>query len=95
MAPYFGFGVGAAFGSSVPQDTSGYEFGTKFVLTPYTGVRLMPTPRIGVRAEMRTPFWKLSYPATLRDPDDPDAATIIASEWVVTPWYLVGIVIGF
>ena len=94
LAPYGGLGFGAAFGSDVPEDTSGYDFGTKFVITPYGGVRIMPTPRFGILAEARAPFWKLSYPATLRDPDDPAAATIVVSEWVVSGWYLFGITIA-
>jgi hypothetical protein len=95
LAPYAGFGLGAAFGGDVPEDTSDYDFGTKFVITPYGGVRLMPTPRFGIRVEARAPFWKLTYPATLRNPGDPAAANIIVSEWVVSGWYLVGVVIGF
>jgi hypothetical protein len=95
LAPYFGLAGGAAFGSDVPQDTSGYDFGTKFVITPYAGLRVMPSPRFGFRAEARAPFYKLSYPATLRDPNDPAGATIVVSEWVVSGWYLVGVVIAF
>jgi hypothetical protein len=95
LAPYFGVGLGAAFGGSVPQDTSGYEFGTEFVITPYAGVRIMPNPRFGFAAEARAPFWKLSYPGTLRDPDDPQAVAVTVSEWVVSGWYLVGVVIAF
>lgn len=90
LAPYAGLGVGAAFGGNVPQDSSGYKFGTKVVLTPYLGVRLMPRPRFGIRIEARAPFWKLTYPASLRDPEDPEAATVTASEWVVSGWYTVG-----
>lgn len=95
LAPYFGLAGGAAFGSDVPEDTSGYDFGTKFIITPYLGLRVMPSPRFGFRAEARAPFYKLSYPATLRDPGDPAGETIIVSEWVVSGWYLFGVVIGF
>lgn len=95
LAPYAGLGVGAAFGGSVPQDSSGYNFGTKFVLTPYAGIRLMPTPRFGIRAEIRAPFWKLTYPGSMRDPEDPEAALVTVSEWVVSGQYLAGITYAF
>lgn len=95
LAPFAGLGVGAAFGSSSTRDSSGYKFGTKFLLTPYGGIRIMPSPRVGIRLEARAPFWKLSYPGRLRDPDDPDEALVTASEWVVSGWYAAGIVIAF
>ncbi len=94
LAPYGGLSLGAAIGSSEPRDSSGYNFGTKFMVTPYAGVRIMPVPRIGLRLEARAPFWKLSYPGNLRDPGDPEAAVEV-SEWVASGFYTVGIVIGF
>lgn len=95
LAPYGGIGIGAAIAGKTPQDTSGYNFGTKLMVSPFAGLRIMPVPRIGLMAEVRAPFWKLSYPATLRDPDDDTAVSITASEWAVGGFYLFGLVIAF
>ena len=94
MAPFLGFGVGAAFGGNTPADSSGYEFGTKFSFAPFVGLRFYPTSRLALRGEMRGNLWKLSYPISYRTTTD-DGTVIIAdgavSEWVMQPVYVFGL----
>jgi opacity protein-like surface antigen len=93
LAPYLGFGVGAAIGGNTPADTSGYDFGTKFSFAPFAGLRLHPVPNIAIRGEIRGNLWKLSYPISYRTTND-DGDIIIAdgavTEWVMAPVYLFG-----
>lgn len=105
LAPFAGFGAGAAFGSDTPADTSGYDFGTKFQFTPFLGVRWAPSPRLTARVEVRANVWKLSFPDSYSDeppldPGTPDAPNAILTdgsiaEWTLSPWYLVGVTWNF
>ena len=84
MAPYVGVGMGIAFGGTVPQDSSGFSFGTKFIIQPQAGIRLFVTDRIVLSTEVKDVLWRLSYPQTflIVGPDpilDPD--TQKANEW--------------
>jgi opacity protein-like surface antigen len=94
LAPFVGFGVGVAFGSDTPLDTSGYEFGTKFSFAPFLGLRFVPTPRLAVRGELRGNLWKLSYPVSYRT-STPGGSDVIVSgvvaEWVMSPMYVFGL----
>jgi hypothetical protein len=94
FAPFLGFGVGAAFGSDTPLDTSGYEFGTKFSFAPFLGLRFVPSPRLAVRGELRGNLWKLSYPVSYRT-TTPGGTPILVSgevaEWVMSPVYVFGL----
>jgi hypothetical protein len=94
MAPYLGFGVGAAIGGNTPADTSGYDFGTKFSFAPFAGLRFHPSARFAIRGEIRGNLWKLSYPISYRTTND-DGDIIIAdgavSEWMMSPVYLFGL----
>lgn len=94
LAPFLGFGVGAAIGGSTPADTSGYEFGTKFSFAPFAGLRFHPVPSLAIRGEIRGNLWKLSYPLSYRT-TTPDGDVIIAdgavSEWVMAPVYVFGL----
>jgi opacity protein-like surface antigen len=94
FAPFLGFGVGAAFGSDTPLDTSGYEFGTKFSFAPFLGLRFAPSPRLSLRGELRGNVWKLSYPVSYRTSTATGTSVIITgavAEWVLSPFYLFGL----
>jgi hypothetical protein len=101
LAPFAGFAGGVAFASDTPADTSGYRFGTKFQFAPFAGLRIAPTPRLNLRLEARANVWKLNYPESYSEepplqpgtPDAPNAILVDGSiaEWVLSPWYLVGI----
>ena len=43
FAPYAGFATGVAFGGSVPEDSSGFNFKTKFHVGPTVGLRIHPS----------------------------------------------------
>src|SRR2546427_5515986 len=45
LAPYIGSGIGFAFGSSTPEDTSKYKFQWKFYFAPNVGLRVFLSPR--------------------------------------------------
>lgn len=103
FAPYLGGTLGLGFGSRVPQDSSGYSFGTKFVTGPHLGIRWYPTRTVHLRVEGRQLFWQLKYPQTFFNPpsraptdppvlnveDDPDA------EWTAHPTLLVALGFAF
>ncbi len=94
LAPFLGFGVGAALGSDTPLDTSGYEFGTKFSFAPFLGLRFIPSPRLAVRGELRGNLWKLSYPVSYRTSSATGTTVIITgevAEWVMSPMYVFGL----
>ena len=67
LVPYVAATMGAAFGGSVPSDTSGFEFRTKFHLGPQVGIRWYASRRISLRIEGRDVMWRLQYPSTFFD----------------------------
>jgi hypothetical protein len=103
FAPYVGGTLGIGFGSRVPQDSSGFGFGTKFVTGPHLGIRWYPTRTVHLRVEGRQLFWQLKYPQRFFNPparaptdppvlsvaDDPDA------EWTAHPTLLVALGFAF
>ena len=91
FAPFVGLTGGFGFGSKVPADTSGYDFGTKFFFAPTAGTRVFFGDRVHLRAEFRANFWKLTYPLSFREAPDPVIITGADSEWDLSPWILVGI----
>jgi hypothetical protein len=91
FAPFIGFAGGFGFGSKVPADTSGYDFGTKFFFAPGGGTRVFLGDRLHVRAEFRGLFWKLTYPLSFREGPDPVIITGADSEWDLSPWLIFGI----
>lgn len=102
LSPYVGLGLGLAFGEDVPEDRSGYKFGTKFYFAPAVGMRTFVTRRLYVRAEARAVFWNLSYPALYRtyDPDglgpmQPLLADQPLKEWAPTPMLHAGLGYAF
>jgi len=95
LAPYVGAALGLAFGSALPSDTSGYDFGTKFTIAPGAGVRWHPGRRISVQADARALFWKLRYPLSFKNPSPVDGTRVLPlddtqSEWTRHPWVTLG-----
>jgi len=103
LAPYLGGNIGLAWGSDIPQDSSGYTFSTKFVSGPLIGVRFYLSNAICLRAEGRLRFWKLSYPSSFflfpeRAPNDPpllNPVTNSNTEWTSHPSLVVGLGYAF
>ena len=101
FAPYVGTGIGLAFASAVPSDSSGYKFKTKFYVAPTIGVRVFATRRLFLRFEARTMFWSLTYPAQFRTdydgtgPLQPVLTNPTLKEWVTSAVYNVGIGYAF
>jgi hypothetical protein len=96
FAPYVGGAAGLALGAGEPEDPGGYDFGTKFTVAPFVGLRWYPAARLHVSGEARLQFWKLSYPTSYQVPG-PDGSVILPpledalTEWVSGPWYRVGL----
>jgi len=63
-APYFGGAIGAVTGSTVPEDSSGFSFRSKFQFGPLVGLRYYPGGRLHFRAEVRDIIWRLNYGGT-------------------------------
>lgn len=103
FAPYLGGTLGVAFGGSVPQDSSGFGFGTKFVTGPHLGIRWYPARTVHLRVEGRQLFWQLKYPQRFfnppaRAPSDPPVLSIANdpdSEWTAHPTLLVALGFAF
>ena len=96
FAPYVGTSLGLAFGSRLPADTSGYQFGTRFTFTPGAGLRWYPASRINVQADARLVFWKLRYPINYKTPLSPDGTTVLPlfakeTDWTIHPWVSLGV----
>ena len=101
LAPFVGGSVGLTFPSGTAADTSGFEFGHRFFLSPTVGTRIFLTDRLHLRAEARAVFWKVKYPSSFQQepPDEPGTVdnpnAVISdgrvSEWTATPWLQVGL----
>jgi hypothetical protein len=102
LAPYVNLGLGLAFAGKVPEDSTGYKFGTRFYVAPGAGVRVFVSRRLFVRLEARAMFWNLSYPAHYRtkDPDGfgpvlPLLAGLPLKEWSPVPMLHAGLGYAF
>ncbi|HET6837804.1 MAG TPA: hypothetical protein VFH24_07150 [Gemmatimonadales bacterium] len=105
LAPFVAGGLGLAFASGTPADTSRYEFGNKFYIAPSAGFRFFLGERIHLRAEARLTFWKLNYPTTFQqepveEPGTPPNSNAVItsdnlSEWTATPWLQAGLGYSF
>jgi hypothetical protein len=94
FAPYLGGALGVAVGGGSPRDTSGYDFGTKFAVTPEAGIRWYPARRVSVRVDFRAVGWKLTYPASYKFTyiDTPVLGpTASLSQWTWHPWVTLGL----
>jgi hypothetical protein len=105
IQPFFTGGLGYAFGSSTDADTSGFEFGKRFSISPGVGLRYYLGQRVQLRLEARRHFWKLKYPASfLEEPEEEpgsedDPNSVITSgkdnEWASGWWLMGGIGFSF
>jgi hypothetical protein len=101
IAPFIGAGMGLAFGTSTPADTSQYKFGRKLYVAPSVGFRFFITDRLHLKGEARAAFWKLKYPATFQaEPtEEPGTPAVIVgnnlTEWTASPWLQVGLSYSF
>ncbi len=89
LQPYVGGTLGLAFGTAIPADTSGYQFGTKFTYGPEAGVRWYPARRVTVELGGRVVFYKLQYPLSYRLYVLPATAT--RTEGTAHPWATFGV----
>ncbi|MBI3981318.1 MAG: hypothetical protein HY337_00275 [Gemmatimonadetes bacterium] len=67
LVPYIAATMGAAFGGSVPRDTSGFtldgfSFDRAFQFGPQVGIRWYASRRLHLRVEGRDIMWRLTYP---------------------------------
>lgn len=101
LAPFFTGGLGYALGGDVKSDTSGYQFGNRFTVSPGFGLRYFVGSRFHLRFEARRHFWKLKYPlAYLDDPaNDPNGSPVITngktSDWTSAWWMIGGLSFSF
>jgi hypothetical protein len=105
IAPYVAASGGLAFAGGTPADTSRYEFGRKFYVSPSIGFRFFLSDRLSLRAEARAAFWKLNYPTTFQreppgEPDTPENIGAIIpgnnlSEWTASSWLQAGLGYSF
>jgi len=96
LAPYIGATVGAAVGSELKADTSGYGFGTKFTFGPVLGTRIYLGRRLSVSTDFRVIFWRLSYPTNYLVPNSVDGKSVLAvgaatNAWTTHPWISLGL----
>lgn len=87
--PYAGATLGLAFGTKIREDTSGYNFGTKFTYAPEVGLRWYPARRFSAELGGRVLVYHLSFPTSYRfrliDIPKPLSATTIH------PWATLGL----
>jgi len=101
IAPFFSGGVGYALGSDVKSDTSGFQFGNRFTVSPGFGLRYFVGSHLHLRFEARRAFWKLKYPSSyLEDPaNDPNGSPVITngktSDWMSSWWMIGGLSFSF
>jgi hypothetical protein len=96
FAPYIGGALGVAIANTLPQDSSGYKFGTKFTLGPNAGLRWYPARRVSVRADFRILLWKLVYPVSYKVPNSIDGSRVLPvtaslTEWTSQRWAAIGV----
>jgi hypothetical protein len=102
LAPYLGATLGLAFGGTVPADSSGFRFKTKFLSGPHLGLRFYAGRSVFVRVEGRLLFWQLKYPTSFFEtPDIPDGTPLLdpavtsTSEWTAHPSLQIGLGFAF
>jgi hypothetical protein len=99
VAPYIGATLGLGFGGSVPADSSGFRFKTKFISGPHFGVRFYPGGTMFLRVEGRLLFWQLKYPSSFFETPSgvQDGTPILdplvysTSDWTAHPSLLIGL----
>lgn len=94
LAPFVALSGGFAFAQRVPADTSGFNFGNRFMFAPNAGVRLFLTDRMHLRGQVSGVFWKIPYPVSFRVANPAGLPVLLdgrQSEWVVSPWFQFGL----
>jgi hypothetical protein len=105
LQPFFTGGIGYALGSNTAADTSGYDFGNRFSISPGAGVRYFLGDRVHLRLETRLHFWKLKYPSSYQmEPDDepgtPGNSNAVVTDaqlddWANGWWFIGGVGFSF
>jgi hypothetical protein len=90
FAPFVAISGGLAFAERVPVDTSGYNFGNRFVFAPNAGFRFFLSERLHLRGEAKAAFWKINYPLSFRQGNPPVLLDARQNEWVASPWLQFG-----
>jgi hypothetical protein len=88
IAPYLGGYIGFAIGGNIPADTSGNDFGTKFMVGPGTGFVWHPAQRFSIDTDFRLLFWQLSYPPSYQPSLRPYVKGL--SDWTTHPTLTIG-----
>ncbi|HET7598895.1 MAG TPA: hypothetical protein VFK09_01310 [Gemmatimonadales bacterium] len=91
FAPFAALSGGFAFATRQTVDTSGYNFGNRFLFSPNAGLRLFLGERLHLRGAIRAAFWKINYPLSFRTGTPAVLPDGRESEWVLSPWYEAGI----
>lgn len=95
LAPYLGAALGAAFGESVPEDTTGFNFRRRFQFGGQAGIRWYPTSIFSVQLELKNTLWRLVYPASFfrNPPGQPllNPSTDSGRQWTHNPSLSLGI----
>ncbi len=97
LAPFAGVTLGIASANTSSVDHSGFNFGTRFEISPQWGTRIALSNRLILRAEMRWIFWGVSYGVTYRIPYPgyPYYVTRTNSEWTSNTALSLGVGFGF
>jgi hypothetical protein len=96
LAPYVGFSLGVANGSTVLEDNSGFSFNHPFQFGPHLGVRYYPSNSVSLWVEGWDPMWRLRYPltffaATTGSTPVLDPSVHGQTQWAHNPTLLVGL----
>jgi hypothetical protein len=105
IQPFFTGGIGYNFSSTTESDTSGFDFGKRFSISPGVGLRYYLGDRLHIRLEARRHFWKLKYPSSFEQepadqPGDSENSNAVITngkldEWVSGWWTFGGIGFSF
>lgn len=101
FAPYIGGSIGVGVSQGVPEEQSGFSFGSKFFLVPNAGVRYHLSDRISLNMEMRDMVWRLSYPEKYFQVGEDGSASVLDTavhrnkEWTDHFVLTLGLAYGF
>jgi hypothetical protein len=94
FAPFVALSGGFAFAQRQVEDTSGFNFGNRFMFAPNAGVRIFLGDRLNLRGQISGVFWKIPYPVSFRVANPAGPPVLLdgrQSEWVVSPWFQFGL----
>jgi hypothetical protein len=95
LAPYIGGGLGFAWRSSNTPSPAAFNFGGRFYLAPFAGVRVFVNPRSFVRLEIRGAFWRLAYPPPYYEDINGILQSFAINNYLSNVWYQVGVGYSF